>query len=540
MKNNIIKVIASLFAIVLLLSACGSGTNTAKGTLRLAATAAPNSLNNLTTSEAANFDVLNNVFEGLTRMNIKGEIEPAVAESWTISDDKTVYTFKLRDTKWSNGEPVTAADFVFGWQKVLTLDTSSYKSLALLLKNGEAVTTETLDLSQFGVEAIDDHTLKMTLETPKPYILDVLSMITFAPVNEAFYNEVTEDQYGTSKETILSNGAYELSEYQAEAGYTLQKRADYWDAKNVSMETVNVRIVSSLDTQSVMFDNNELDKLELVDTLIDKYADRDGIEVQTENRVQKFYLSGTTGTPNELLANKNFRAAVAHSIDKQLIAETILKDGSIGVDFWIPKGFVQLDGKDYREASGEFNEPYFSVEKANEYLAAAKQELGDVSLSFVLNSVDSEPQKKVFQNVVAQIQENLPGVTVQLETKPRQTYFTTLFEFKTPAAYSGWGADFADPISFFAMFESDSGLNFPQYNNPAYDAAIAKAESAEMGQNPEKRWETFFEAERILLNDFVAIPVYQKGAKIITQNGIQNFTYKTGQPVRHFRLVTQK
>ncbi|MGL5042648.1 MAG: peptide ABC transporter substrate-binding protein [Culicoidibacterales bacterium] len=538
--KKMMKIGIGMIALVLVLAACNGGIKSEKGVLRLAVPAPSNSLNGMLTSEAVNFEILENITEGLTRKTMSGKIEPAIAQDWTISADNTEYTFNLRKTKWSNGEPVTARDFVFAWGKVLMLEKSSYSDLAQLLKNGKAIKAGAQPLENLGVKAEGDYTLKMTLEIPTPYMLDLMSSVIFNPVNEAFYNQIGAENYGTTGDTILTNGAFTLASYAADTGYAFKKNTDYWDQQAVKLSDVFVRVVTTLDTQAVMYDNNELDRLVLTDSLIDRYEGKDGIETQTENRTQYMYLSGTTGTPSKLLSNKNFRMAVAYAVDKQLIADTILKDGSIPSDYLIPQGFVQLNGTDFREKSKLFNSLYFDPVKARNFLEEAKKELGSEPLTFVLNSVDSEPQKKVFQNVTAQIEANLPGVKVQFETQPRQSYFKTLFEFKTPAAYSGWGADYADPTSFFAQFKSTSSLNFAQYNNPAFDKAITETESAELGRNPEQRWNKFIEAEKIFIEDFVVIPLYQKGNKIIVKNGYENLTYDTGQPVRHFRLVTQK
>ncbi|GBU11118.1 dipeptide/heme ABC transporter periplasmic binding protein [Erysipelotrichaceae bacterium] len=535
--KKILKKISGISALLLVLASCGTNAGVSSKELYRFATATPsNSLNNMTTSEAVNFDILNNTLEGLTRKNIEGDIEAAAAASWEVSEDKTEYTFKLRESYWSNGEAVTAADFVFAWGKVLTLEEASYKDLAKLLKNGEAIANGEQELSELGVEALDAKTLKVTLDEPKSYILDLFSAIIFAPTNEAFYTSVGADSFGTDKDTILSNGAYNLTSYEAESGYTLVKRDNYWDIANVSIPEVKVIVVKSIETQAIMYDNNEIDTLELTAGLIDQYAGKDGIESQTEDRTQYMYLSGNTSTPSKVLDNKNFRTAVSYAIDKEIIVDSILKDGAVATDYLIPKGFALVDGEDYRSRFGE-EDLRFDVMQAQMYLEEAKKELGDEPLTFVLKSWELEPQKKTFLNIASQIETNLPGVKVIFETLPAQTYFKTLFEYSTPAAYSGWGADFSDPISFFSLFTSESSLNFAKYNNSLYDATIAKAETAELSRNPIERQEVFYEAEKILLDDNVLIPLYQRGKKIITNGEFSDLSYGTGQPVRHFRLI---
>ncbi len=538
--KKIIKRVTLSLATVFLLAACNTVETGNGKVLNLASASAANSLNHMTTTEAVNFDVLNNLVEGLTRKDFNGEIEPAMAKSWDISEDKTVYTFHLRDAKWSNGTPVTANDFVFAWQKLATLKDASYTTFAAWLKNGEAIVKGDMPASELGAKAIDDKTLEVTLERPTAFILQAFSTIIFGPTNEAFYNEVGGDEvFGTSMATVLSNGPYELTEYDGEIGHTLKKRVDYWDAKNVDIETVNVKVVKELETQSVLFDNGEIDKLNLTGTLIDKYADADNIEEQLKPQTTYMFISPFTLKSDATVSNINFRKAIAYSIDKKIITEHVLKDGSLAADGLVPRGFAILDGKDYREESGQYEDLYFNVDKANEFLAAAKSELGSDNLKFTLTISSSTNVSKVFENVKEQVEKNLPGVTVDLQVLPSQTYFTAVRENGESAAYSGWGADFDDIVVFFNIFKTNSGETSSKYSSVDYDTYTALAESPEIAVNPQKRWETYFKAEKTLLEDAVIIPLYQAGQKIVTKNGFTNFTYKTGQPVRHYRLVKQ-
>lgn len=542
MKKGIKIVLLSLMMVVML-AACGSnqtGTTENNKEFKAVVTNASNSLNSLITSESVNVAIVKNIGEGLVRENIHNEIEGGIAEKWDISEDGLVYTFYLRDAKWQNGTAVTAADFEFAWKKVATLADSEYKHLVNYFANGYAVAKEGMAVEELGVKALDDKTLQVTLEKPIPYILEVLSGSTFLPVQESFYNEVTEEQYGTTIDTIQSNGPFILEKYEGEVGYTFKKNENYWDAKNVQMETVDIRVVKSLETQSIMYDNAEIDKLILTDTLIDKYANNPDLQLQKSNQLEYIYLSGTTLTPSKLLSNDNFRKAVAYAIDKSVLTETLLKDGSLPADYLIPSGFVELDGKDYREVSGAYNNLKFDLSTATKSLEAAKAELGDTPLNFTLTFPDSSISKKILENLASQIETNLPGVTVTQEVLPTQIFYPTLDEFKTVAARSSWSASVEDPTSYFNLFKSDSDLNSGRYTNAAYDALLGKMDQPEMTKDKAKRWNVFFEAEKTILEDNVIIPLYQKGNKVLVQNGAQNISYDNGEEVTHYRLITKK
>jgi len=541
--KKMMKVLTVTMAAILMVTACsnnGGGTNSK--VLNLAEVDPSNNLNSITTAEAVNFRIIRNFQEGLFRKNIANEYEAGMAESWEMDETGTVYTFKLRDTKWSNGDPVTADDFVFAWNKVATVQDSAYKNYTDLIKNGKGLTTGEKTAKDFGVKALDDKTLEVVLESPTAYFADLLTTMTMSPINEKFYNEVGGDSvYGTTADTVLSNGAYVLKNYDSASGYTLEKNNDYWDAKNVQVEAVNVRVVSSLDTQGVMWDNGELDKIELLGDLVEKYDSAKELERQKEPRTGYIYLSGTTSTPDKVLSNHNFRAAVAHAFDKELLTDTILKDGSVPSDYLVPTGFVKNDkGQDFREYSGKFNEPYFNVAKAKEYLEKAKAELGDTPLTFTLNCPDVQPTKKMLESVVAQVNENLPGVNATLQTHPRATYYNTLFEHGTPSGYSGWGADILDPFTFTDLFIKGTSFNFPEYQSEAYNKYTQEAASAESMLNQEKRWTAFANAETTLIEDYVVIPIFQKGTKILVKDNIEHFTGTNDQPVFDYRLIQFK
>ena len=241
-----------------------------------------------------------------------------------------------------------------------------------------------------------------------------------------------------------------------------------------------------------------------------------------------------------LLSNLNFRKAVAYAIDKKMINETILKDGSIGADYIIPRGLVSNEkGQDFRDYAKQYNDPYFDVAKAKEFLEKAKAELGATPLEFTMATPDVQPTKKMMESIVAQINENLPGVTVTLESHPRATYYNTLFEHATPSAFYGWGASIVDPVTYFDLW-TDISLNFPNFKNDDYMKAYKEAAGPEAMNNPEKRWDLFVEQEKIVLDSFVVIPVTQKGTKILVADKVEGMTGNAEQANIYFRTMKIK
>lgn len=534
-KKVIQTIILTVVATALV--ACGGTTTTGDKKLNLVVDNAPSSLNSLTTSLTDNARIVQNLGEGLVRVNAEDTIEPGIASEWDVSEDGSKYTFHLRNAYWQNGDQVTAQDFEFAWKKVATLPTAEQKSQIYYLKNGRNVVKNGADVSTLGVKAIDTKTLEVELESPITYILDILAAYTFYPVQEKFYNEVGgDDEYGTSVETIMSNGAYTLETYNPDAGYTFKKNINYWDKSNISIEEIEIKVVNMIDTQAIMFEQGEIDIFVIKDSVADKYATHKDLQLVKSNGMEYIFLSGNTATPAPLLNNKNFKAAVAHAIDKETIANDILKNGSMAADYMIPQSFVSLDGKDFREVSGKFNKPSFNVTKAQEYLAKAKAEIGDLPLEFTLVFPDTPTQKKVLENLKSQIETNLPGVTVNIETVPTQLFYPTLDELATPAARSAWSPSIKDPTTFLKLFLSDNFLNSGQYKNAEYDEIINNIDSVEMFKDPEARWDNMIKAEEILLNDYTIIPLYQSGAKWLVNPQLKGATYSTGAGHNHYRL----
>lgn len=530
-----------IFCTALMLASCGGkGKNTGAQTLYLMTESPSNTLHSVENPEAINSEVIINFQEGLVGKNLSEEIVPGMAETWEVSDDGTEYTFHLRDAEWSNGTPVTADDFVFAFELMSTLPGAAYKDYMTKVVNGTEILAEEKDVSELGVTAVDDKTLEVKLATPVSYFTEMLATPTMAPINRAFYEEVGADSYGTSKETVLSNGPFELTTYEPSEGYTLSKNEKYWDAANVNLGAVEVRVVPLPETQSLLFDSGDSDRLYLTGDLSEKYDEvADNIQAQKDPRTQWMYLSGTTKSENTLLANKNFRKAFAHSFDKQVIAEKILRNGSVPTDGLIPRDFVFIDGVDYREASKQYQTLSYDPAVTKEYYEKAKAEMPNESFEFTLNILDEEAEKSVYEYIKSEAEKNMPGVVVNLEPTPRGTYYTNLFEHKTPAATCGWGADLSDPSTFFELFTTTNSINFAQYSNENYDNLIAKTSTSEQMIDPMARWETMFEAEKVLLDDYNYIPLYNKGQKVIYKENVSGLLKDNNSKNTQYKYVTK-
>ncbi len=204
--------------------------------------------------------ILGNTMEGLYRLDKDNKPIPAAAESSTKSEDGKKYTFKLRkDAKWSNGDPVTAKDFVYAWQRLLDKNTAAeYAFIAYYIKNGEAINKGEKPLTDLGAKAVDDYTLEVELEKPVPYFLNLMAFPSYYPLNEKFVKE-KGDKFGLEADTTLYNGPFVMASWKHEQGWQLKKNDKYWDNKTVKLEEINYSVVKEVATKVNLYDTGSID-----------------------------------------------------------------------------------------------------------------------------------------------------------------------------------------------------------------------------------------------------------------------------------------
>jgi len=267
-----------ILALSLVLSGCGQKTTAdGKKYLRLAQDVELASMDQHVATDGLSFETIAATIEGLYSMDKDGNLIPAIALSDEASEDGLTYTFKLReDAKWSNGDLVTAKDFVFSWRRLVDPATASeYNFIADVagLKNAAKITSGELPKEELGVEAVDEYTLKVTLERPTPYFRSLTAFGPFAPLNEKFVTE-KGDKYALEPGDLLSNGPFKMVEWNKGYGYKLDKNSDYYDASNVKIDGLEYRIIKDSQTAALKFDSNELDVVKLSAELVDKYKSK--------------------------------------------------------------------------------------------------------------------------------------------------------------------------------------------------------------------------------------------------------------------------
>ncbi|MDL5375689.1 peptide ABC transporter substrate-binding protein [Exiguobacterium mexicanum] len=519
-KKSILLMMTLILALGSVLAACSTGGDSDGGSssngekiLRLTDTSDITTADPALATDAVAFNLIANTMEGLYRLDQEGNAVPAIAEGEPeVSEDETVYTFTLRDAEWSNGEPVTANDFVYAWQRAVDPETGSqYAYIMNTVKNAEAINTGKLPKEDLGVKAIDEKTLEVTLERPDPSFISLTSFGTFTPINEAFATEKGED-FSTTPENHIYNGPFTWSEWDREQGYVLTKNESYWDAENVALEKVDVRVVKDTSTVVNLYEAGEVDYAGLSSEQVAAFQENDDYSTGLRSSVGYFKFNHE----DELFADVNARKAVARAVDPTGIIDQLLNNGSIATTSFVPKEFIKYeDGTDYAEGVTHFET------NANEAASLWEEATGGEAVTIELLSFDSEVAKQISEYMKGQLESNLPNVTVNISQQPFNNKLELEANGEYQMSFALWGPDYQDPLTNLGIFTSDNGQNDINYKSAAYDKLIDEA-SAET--SIDARYDKFKEAETLLIEQDQAImPLYQAGVAYLLRPNVENF-----------------
>ncbi|EEM58774.1 MULTISPECIES: peptide ABC transporter substrate-binding protein [Bacillus] len=487
--------------------------------------------------------ILGNTMEGLYRLDKENKPIPAAAESSTKSEDGKKYTFKLRkDAKWSNGDSVTAKDFVFAWQRLLDPKTAAeYAFIAFPIKNAEAVNKGEKPVTELGVKAVDDLTLEVELEQAVPYFLNLVAFPSYYPLNEKFVKE-KGDKYGLESDTTVYNGPFVLTDWKHEQGWKLKKNDQYWDKKTVKLDEINYSVVKEPATNVNLYDSGQIDFSLLTGEFVDKYRNNKE-EYGVYNEPSTFFirLNQKRGGQDTPLKSKKLREAIALSIDKKNLTNVILNDGSKPADYLVPKGLAAgPDGKDFQETFKNGVKP--DAKKAAAAWEEAKKELGKDQVTIEFLNYDTGNAKKVGEYVKDQIEKNLKGVTVNIKLQPFKQKLKLESDQDYDISYGGWSPDYADPMTYLDMFESKHSHNQMSFSDQKYDEIIKKA-GGELMSDAKKRWEELGKAEKLLLEEDVAlVPLYQSARSYVMKPHVKGVVKHNISPEYSYKwaYVTEK
>lgn len=524
------------------LAGCGSGSKTegtttaaeeksaSDKTLRYQIGVAIDSLNPQLANDGTSFSVLAQCMEGLYTKDADGNAILAGAESVEKSDDGLTYTFKLReDAKWSDGSDVTADDYVYAWQTLGDPNTGSeyqfFVQTACLL-NADDVVSGAKPVTDLGVEAVDDKTLKVTLSSPCAVFESLMTFPSFLPVKREFA-ENAGDNFATSPDTVLCNGAFKITDYEPSAmTIKAEKNDDYHDADDVKLDGVEWQVILDNQTAAMSYESGDLDVVTLTGDLIEQYQDDENFSTSQDGYM--WYISPNSEV--EELANENIRIALAKSFDKEAVTDTLLKDGSTPADYIVAENLaVSPDGTEFRKQAGTYDNWSYDVDAAKEYWSKGLSELGITSMDLELVAEDSDSAQQVAQFLQNEWQTNLEGLTVSLKIEPKKARLEDMQNGNYQLGLTRWGPDYADPMTDLDCFITGSSTNYGRYSNAEYDETINSAKYGDLALDISARWDALIGCEKMLADDCVVFPIYQQSiARMISPSVSGIYFYNTG------------
>ena len=488
-----------------------TATGGSGGTLNMRNTMEPTSLNTLLATYAYDFTPINAMIECLYRDDENDVPQPAGAETVDISDDKLVYTFHLReDATWSNGDPVVATDYEFAWQQALNPEVASdYAYMLYFIHNAEPYFNGEVEWSEVGVKVIDDYTLEVTLDNPLPYATDLFAFPTLAPINQKFYEEVGADKYATDAEYFCCNGMYELTEWSHNSEIVFEKREEYWNADAVGPDTIVYKIITDSQAGLNSYLSREIDYTDLDSGEVVQQAEAAGFEVGVKPARSSYYL--IVNTEDEFMSNQNLRLALAYSIDKQALVDTVYQNDNQPMTSFTPPAIMGANESSFQEAlvaeRGEMYPGSGDLEKAQEYLQAALEELGCTvdELNLSIDCADDSLRRNCATFLQEQWRQNLGIENITVNSMQTKQVSANRQSGDYCMSLGGWSPDYNDAINFLDLWVTDGGNNDSFWSNEEYDNLIAQA-TAEADE--EVRQQYLFDAEEILAAEMPIIPLY--------------------------------
>lgn len=530
-----------LIVFTLVLGACGkseeqdiSSEETDEQEEKVVHLSAPGEIPSLDPTLADNdfsFNVINQVFEGLYRLDKDGEPQLAMAASEPdVSDDGRVYTFTLRDdVTWSDGSSVTAHDFEYSWKKAVDPETTAAygPQFEEIVEGATDILVGDKPSDELGVKALDGKTLEVTLEAPVPYFKDLLTTAVFFPQPKEYVEEQGKD-YALDSDHALYNGPFILTDWNGTGDtWTYEKNDQYWDKESVNVDRIQVNVVKDTQTAIDLYENDQLDRVVLSGDFVDEYQTDDEYHTYLTGGVRFLKMNQGKDDEETELANLNIRQALNMALDRDAIVDHLLNNGSTPLYATVAEGLANNPDtdEDFRSENGDLT--YYDEGEARDKWEKGLKELDINELELELTTSDSSSTKVLAENLKNQWESALPGLTIIVKNVPPKQSVEANVTQNFDLILTGWGGDYQDPMTYLNLFITDSPGNHTGFSNDKYDELVLKSKSSLAGK-PKERWDSLLEAERILIEDnAVLIPISQNGTAYLEKDKIKNFiTYK--------------
>jgi len=472
-----------------------------------------------TSSETFADPAIINCFEGLVTTDENETPIPGTAESWTISPDGLVYTFVIRENaKWSDGKALTAEDFAYSWKRVLDPATGA-KNAGMLygyIKNGSKVFRGELPADEAGIKVLDERTIEVTLEAPTPYMLQMFAFRCFYPVRKDMV-EADPEGWHRNAATYVGNGPFKVSEMNFGESIVLVKNENYWDAANVKLEEITFRVIGELSTALTAMESGDVDGIESVPS-----TEVPRLKAESDD----FYILPALGTTyyhfnnqNAPLDNAKVRQALSLALDRREIVNTILQGAGIPAFAVVPPGLA-IGGKDFREEGGLYGGVESAdVEGARKLLAEAGYPDGEGFPELTLSYYTHPTVKKLVEAMQQMWKKNL-NIDLKVANAEWQVYYADVMAMNYDICAMGWGGDYAHPMTFLAIFTSETTNNLTNWSDPVYDSYI---EGAQKETDSDAILDYMHKAEDLLMTENRVLPIYHRSYTMMMGSHVKDW-----------------
>ncbi|TDL33111.1 peptide ABC transporter substrate-binding protein [Jeotgalibacillus sp. S-D1] len=511
-----------LAMLMLVLAACtaneeagneSEGDSGGEKVLRMNNGTEPTSLDPSIGFDAPSWNILNNLMEGLTRLGEDHQPKEAIAESWDISEDGLTYTFHIReDANWSNGDPVTAEDFVYGWTYMLDPDTASSAAfLGYFIEGAEDFNSGSGDAESLGLNAVDEKTFEVTLNAPTGSFLNIISNPSFFPVNAKVAEE--NPSWFAEADSFVSNGPFMLESWKHDSELVMAKNEEYWDKDTVKLDKVHWAMVSNISTEYQMFESGDMDISEIPAESAEELIDGDNVNIDDQAGLA-FYRFNVNEEPFQ---NQKIRKAIAMSVNQQEIVEFVTKMEEKPAYGFVAPGFEDAEGNDFRETNGDLIE--YNPEEAKKLLEEGMEEEGYDELPEITLSYSNTESNRVRAESIQQMINQSLDIDIKLSSVEATVFLDEQRGLKHQFSTSSFLHDYADPINALESFTTDSTMNRTGWSNAEYDQLIAQAKEE---ADEKARFDLLYEAEKILMDEMPIFPLYFYNQVYLYADDVQN------------------
>lgn len=500
---------AMVVASAVLLVACGSKSSSSTETFNRMEKDVISTMDNAHITDVISGQAAVDTGDGLYRYKGK-KLQPAVATKVVKPTNKGLtYTFNLRKTKWSNGDPVTAKDFVFAWRRATDPKTKSeYAYLFSGIKNADDITAGKKAPSTLGVKAEGNYKLVVTMERPIPYFSTMMVNPVFFPLNQKTVEKYGK-KFGTQSKYLVFNGPFKLTNWNGTGNsWDEVKNKSYWNAKQVKLDKIHVQVVKDANTAANLFATKKLDDAVLTGEIAKQHAkDKDYVG---DKQGRTSYLDMNEEKVPDF-KNLKLRQAVAMAINRKEFANKVIGDGSFGISTLTPEnsGSNPKTGEDFAKEAAKESETVqsYNLKEAKKLWAEGLKEVGKSGEQVTLTTDDTDVAEKSAEYIQSAL-EQLPGMKVSISSVPFKTRIQRSLDGTAQFILSGWQGDFPDPISFLDLYTTGNTYNFSHWSNKQYDELIKASETTD-ANNETKRYNDLLKAQELLSKEAPVATLYQ-------------------------------